>query len=184
MGLPLQVDKIALAQLDSPVAGLPRGGGSLRMLIVDSGSYFGELRRASMSRALILGSVLLGSVLLATINASWAAQGTSAAAKPNPSYPRDSQITFQWNYSCPSSRGCSFSCPGTAGADHVTKLDIYLGSVPIGTQRSPAIFYNFSTYEVPRGNGFSINTGLGTLSCQVNGMSLDYSGPPENCLDP
>jgi len=32
---------------------------------------------------------------------------------------------------------------------------------------------------MPRGNGFVINTGLSTLACQVNGMTLEYSGPPE-----
>ena len=128
-----------------------------------------------MSRPLILGIVLL-----ATMNASWAAQGPSAAGESNFPYPRDSQVTFQWNYSCPSSRGCSFTCPGAAAADHVTKLDVYLGTIPFGNERAPAIFYNFSSYEIPRGNGFSINTDLGAISCQVNGMSLDYSGPPES----
>jgi hypothetical protein len=131
-----------------------------------------------MSRALILGSTLL-----ATMNALWAARDAGAAGKSNLPYPRDSQITFQWNYSCPNSRGCSFVCPGKGGADHVTKLDIYLGTIPVGDQRTPAIFYNFSTYEIPRGNGFTLNTGLGTISCQVNGMSLDYSGPPDSGLE-
>lgn len=128
-----------------------------------------------MSRPLILGVVVL-----ATTNVSWAAQDPSAARESNFPYPRDSQVTFQWNYSCPSSRGCSFTCPGTAAADHVTKLDVYLGTVPVGNERAPAIFYNFSAYEIPRANGFSINTDLGAISCQVYGMSLDYSGPPES----
>src|SRR6516225_957518 len=150
------------------------------MLMVDMGGTFGELlRRASMLRAPIFGSLLL-----ATMNALWAAQDAGIAGKSNPPYPGDSQVTFQWNYSCPSGRGCSFTCPGTRGADHVTKLDVYLGTIPLGDQRAPAIFYNFSTYEVPLGNGFSINTGLGTISCQVNGMSLDYSGPPESGSGP
>jgi len=42
------------------------------------------------------------------------------------------------------------------------------------------MFYEFSTMEIARGNGFSIAAGLGTLSCQVVGMKLDYSGPPVN----
>ena len=130
-----------------------------------------------MSRALILGSLLL-----ATMSAA-SAQNAGTAGKSNLPYPRDSQITFQWNYSCPSGRGCSFVCPGKGGADHVTKLDIYLGTIPVGDQRVPAIIYNFSTYEIPRGNGFTVNTGLGTTSCQVNGMSLDYSGPPKSGLE-
>jgi hypothetical protein len=87
-------------------------------------------------------------------------------------------IVFQWNYSCPSSKGCSFTCPGTGAAAHTTKLAIYLGKLRVSDSESVfAIFYDYSTLEIPRGNGFSINTGLGTLSCQVNGMDLDYSGP-------
>ena len=31
--------------------------------------------------------------------------------------------------------------------------------------------------QIPRANGFSLTTGISTLSCQVNGMDLDYSGP-------
>jgi hypothetical protein len=124
----------------------------------------------------MLRALILATVLLASLNSSWA-QETDAANKANPHYPSDSQITFQWNYSCPSGRGCSFVCPGKGGVDHVTKLDIYLGTIPVDDKRAPAIFYNFSTYEIARGNGFTIETGLGTISCQVNGMSLDYSGP-------
>jgi hypothetical protein len=119
--------------------------------------------------------LILGTVFLASLNSSWA-QETN---KPNPPYPSDSEITFQWNYSCPSSRGCSFSCPGAGGAFHVTKLEVYLGTLPVdGAQRVPAIFYSFSTKEFPRANGFSVSTSVGTISCQVNGMLLDYSGPP------
>lgn len=119
--------------------------------------------------------LILGTVFLASLNSSWA-QETN---KPNPPYPSDSEITFQWNYSCPSSRGCSFSCPGAGEAFHVTKLEVYLGTLPVdGAQRLPAIFYSFSTKEFPRANGFSVSTSVGTISCQVNGMLLDYSGPP------
>jgi hypothetical protein len=86
---------------------------------------------------------------------------------------------FQWNYSCPSSQGCAFTCPGTGTAAHATKLTIYLGKLRLSDNESAlALFYDYSTFEIPRGNGFSINTGLGTLSCQVSGMHLDYSGPP------
>ena len=59
----------------------------------------------------------------------------SAQAKTEhlPPYPAGSDITFQWNYSCPKGRGCTFSCPGRGGASHVTKLTIYLGRMPIGS---------------------------------------------------
>jgi hypothetical protein len=106
------------------------------------------------------------------------AQGQSPG--PSPDYPRDSEITFQWDYSCPSTV-CSFSCPGQGGASHVRKLTIYLGTIPVGSLRNtPAMIYNFSTVETPSGNGFVVSTGLSALSCQVNGMTLDYSGPPKS----
>ena len=76
-------------------------------------------------------------------------------------------------------KDCSFTCTGTGGASHVTKLSIYLGAIPVGSgQKAPAVVYEFSTREIPRANGFSVSSGLSTLSCQVNGLTLDYSGPP------
>lgn len=128
------------------------------------------------SRALILGTLLF-----ATLNSSRAqdAGGALPTGKPNLPYPDDSQITFQWNYSCTRDRACTFRCPGGGGADHLIRLDIYLGTLPSnGDQRLPAIFYDFSSRDFLHGNGFSISTGIGMLSCQVSGMTLDYSGPP------
>jgi len=62
-----------------------------------------------------------------------------------------------------------------------TKLSIHLGTFPVGdTEKAGGIFYEFSTMEIPRANGFSITTGISTLSCQVNGMNLDYSGPSKD----
>jgi hypothetical protein len=129
-----------------------------------------------MLRGLFLGT--LGMLLFAGpfLSASWA-QDKAKLAQP---FPEGSVITFQWNYSCPSSRGCSFRCPGAGGASNVTKLTIYLGTIPVGTIRdAPGLFYEFSTLVIPRANGFTIGAGLGTLSCQVNGMMLDYSGSPK-----
>jgi hypothetical protein len=92
-------------------------------------------------------------------------------------YPAGSDITSQWIYSCPSGR-CAFSCPGAGGASHVTKLTIFMGRMSIGSDQNPlALFYAYSTRYIQRGNGFTIDTGLGTLACQVSGMKLDYSGP-------
>jgi hypothetical protein len=42
------------------------------------------------------------------------------------------------------------------------------------------IFYEYSTVEVARANGFNITTGISKLACQVNGMNLDYSGLPKS----
>ena len=129
-----------------------------------------------MPRGLFLGT--LGTLLFAGpfLSAAWA-QNKDEPGQP---YPGRSVITFQWSYSCPSSRGCSFRCPGAGGASNVTKLTIYLGTMPVGTIRDvPSLFYEFSTLVIPRANGFTIGAGLGTLSCQVNGMMLDYSGSPK-----
>jgi hypothetical protein len=129
-----------------------------------------------MSRALILG-ILFASAFM---NLSWA-QNKDDRNGGGPAYPDGSEITFQWNYSCESGKNCSFTCMGTRGASHVTKLNIYLGTIPIGNdEKSSAIFYDFSTREIPRGNGFSVSAELSTLSCQVDGMTLDYSGSPPN----
>jgi hypothetical protein len=90
-------------------------------------------------------------------------------------YPGGSEMAFEWQYSCPNGRGCSFNCPGSGNAANVTKLAIHLGTIPLGgTQKAVGIFYEFSTMEIPR----AITTGISTLSCQVQGMNLNYSGPP------
>jgi hypothetical protein len=92
-----------------------------------------------------------------------------------------SHVAFEWQYSCANGKGCSFLCPGAGGGNNVTKLAIHLGTISLaGTQNAVGIFYEFSTMEIPRGNGFSMTTGISTLSCQVSGMTLDYSGPPRD----
>jgi hypothetical protein len=125
------------------------------------------------------------------------------AAEPVAPGPADADL--EWIYSCPSSKGCAFSCPtgaggataatggtttatgrvmattgGTMAATHVTKLTIHLRRIRIDNEQAQAIFYDYSTMEVPSGSGFAINTGLGALSCQVNGMTLDYFGAPKS----
>ena len=95
-------------------------------------------------------------------------------------YPSGFEVAFEWRYSCPDGRGCSFNCPGSGGANNVTKLSMRLGSIPAGKiEHSAGIFYEFSTMQIPRGNGFVVTTGISTLACQVQGMNLDYSGPTD-----
>ena len=90
------------------------------------------------------------------------------------------EVVFEWLYSCAYGKGCSFSCPGSGGATSVTKLSMRLMSIPLaGKSNVAGIFYEYSTVEIPRANGFSITTGMSTLACQVNGMTLDYSGSPK-----
>jgi hypothetical protein len=126
-----------------------------------------------MSRALILSLLFIGAVM----NPCWAQNKSSPEASSQP-YPGGSEITFQYDYSCPGVGDCSFNC-GTGGAGHVTKLGISFGAMPIGTdQKNPTLFYNFVTREGRQGSGFSVSAGLNTLQCQVNGLTLDYSGPP------
>jgi hypothetical protein len=126
-----------------------------------------------MRRTLILGT-LFAAVL---INPSWA-QNRKDPNASGLTYPGGSEITYQWNYSCPSDGECSFTC-GTGGASHVTKLGIYLGAMPVSTdQKNATLSYEFTTRELRQGSGFSVNTGISTLQCQVNGLTVDYSGPP------
>jgi hypothetical protein len=124
-------------------------------------------------QSLVLGCVLLISGALI--------QSLSAQDTP---YLGASDVAFEWQYSCVTGKACSFSCPGSGGASNVTKLTLQLGSIPLGSgQLAFGVFYKFSTIQIPRANGFSLTTGISTLSCQVNGMELDYSGtrkPPDD----
>jgi hypothetical protein len=120
--------------------------------------------------------VIVAALLVGWPSVSLAAQGAGASSP----FPSGSENAFEWRYSCPNGTYCSFSCPGSGGASHVTKLALHLGTIRLGTQDVGGVFYEFSTLEIPRGNGFNVTTGLSTVSCQVNGMSLDYSGPTDS----
>ena len=99
---------------------------------------------------------------------------------PNLIYPEGSEITFEWSYYRPRGTHCVFSCgPSTNVATYLT---IYLGIAPIGhDQKALALFYFYSTPLIPRNNGFRISSGpTASFSCDVNGMVLDYSGPPKD----
>jgi hypothetical protein len=136
------------------------------------------MARASKSfYALVLGGVLLVGGPLVSLRAQDAKR-----LEGGPPYPGGSEIAFEWQYSCGNGKGCSFNCPGSGSAANVTKLVIHLGTIPLsgGLQKAFGIFYEFSTMEIPRANGFSLTTGISTLSCQVLGMNLDYSGPPKD----
>ena len=139
----------------------------------------------------IANGLVLGALLLATLNSPLAQDaGAPPSGKPNPLYPDEAEITFQWNYECPSNRPCTFVCRGAGGgggSDHVTRLDIYLGSLPLNgvqQERAFAIFYEFSSREFPHSSGFAVSTGINSLSCQVNGMILNHSGPPPKKFKP
>ena len=58
-----------------------------------------------------------------------------------PIYPKGFEVTTDWQYSCPDGKGCSFNCPGSGGANNVTKLSIFLGSVPIGRMKILPVFF-------------------------------------------
>jgi len=113
------------------------------------------------------------------VRLAWALEGTNVESPvpPNFRFPAGAEITFQWNYTCRDGKPCTFSC-GTA--DRVKALTIYLGTMPVGSyQRNSVIFYFYSTETIPYSDGFRINGGpASTLSCDVSGMTLDYSGPP------
>jgi hypothetical protein len=113
---------------------------------------------------------------------SWPAEQPSKPDEDveNLPYWRDADITFQWNYSCPAGTACSFTCPGAAGvgtATDVIKLDIYLGTLPISSETTLAIFFKFAARSIPHGTGFGV--GMSIASCQIKGMRLDYIGQPK-----
>ena len=124
--------------------------------------------------ALALGLILLvGGPLVPSASAQDGKRSADA-----PPHLGASEVAFEWQYSCSGGKACSFTCPGSGGASNVTALTLQLGTIPLsGNQRAFGIFYKFSTVQIPRANGFSLTTGISTLSCQVNGMDLDYSGP-------
>jgi hypothetical protein len=102
-----------------------------------------------MWRQLFLRTI--GTLLFASpfLSVSWA-QDKAEAPTLLPPYVAGAEITSQLKYSCPSNTACSFICPGGigGGADHVTRLTIYLGTMPLGNdQNAPALFYDFSTRD-------------------------------------
>jgi len=69
-----------------------------------------------MSRAVLFGTLLFVGPFLSL---SWA-QNKTEPTEAGPPYPAASKMTFQWDYSCPGGRDCSFTCPGGGGgASHV-----------------------------------------------------------------
>ena len=129
-------------------------------------------------------SVFSATTLLLFQLANWAlaeqANGGSDEDAENLPYWRDADIAFQWNYSCPAGTACSFACPGAAGvgtATDVIKLDIYLGTLPISSESTLAIFFKFAARSIPHGTGFGV--GMSIASCQIKGMRLDYFGQPK-----
>ena len=135
-----------------------------------------------MSRALSLGTLLLAGPLLGISCAqnSWA-QNKIELPQTAPAFPFTKTI-FRWDYSCPAAITCTVVCPG-GEVNHVLKLSLYLGTVLFdNSQSAPAVFYEMNTREYPHASGFSISPGppgLTNLSCRVNGMTLNYSGPPK-----
>ena len=135
-----------------------------------------------MSHGLFLGTLGTPLFVGSFLTVSWA-QGVSESPTPPPSFLSAAEITSQFNYSCPINTACSFFCSGggPSGTEHVTKLTVYLGTMPLGNnQNASALFYDFSARERPNSSGFSISAGLSTLSCQVNGLTLDYVGRPRS----
>lgn len=122
----------------------------------------------------LCGVLLIGGPFSGSLSAKDARR-----AEASLSYPAGSEVAFEWQYSCASGSACSFNCFGSGGASSVTKLSIQLMNVSLGEKNVAGIFYEYSTVEIPRANGFNITTGLSRLACQVNGMHLDYSGLPK-----
>jgi hypothetical protein len=133
------------------------------------------VRTSKRFLGLVLSALLLA---VGPLVAPLAAQDSKRAEEAKP-YPNGSEVAFEWQYSCASSRACSFNCAGSGGASSVTRLSIQLMTIPLGTENVAGVFYEYSTLEIPRANGFNISTGISRLACQVNGMNLEYSGLPK-----
>src|SRR5215831_10422766 len=116
---------------------------------------------------------LFATLAMSLVGLAAASCPETQAAEPATFGGRKTDASFEWIYSCINAKGCAFNCAGAGLATHATKLTVQLRRLEIGNENALALFYDYSTMEVPSGNGFSINTGLGTLSCQVNGMHLD-----------
>jgi hypothetical protein len=127
----------------------------------------------------LLGLVLIGGLLVGgPFTTPLSAQDAQRPEAGTP-YPSGSEVAFEWQYTCTSAQACSFNCSGSGGASSVKKLSIQLMTIPLGTESVAGIFYEYSTVEVARANGFNITTGISRLACQVNGMNLDYAGAPK-----
>jgi hypothetical protein len=163
---------------NSPVPGLSSHRKASATMIITHKGYRLEGRMTSKSfHALVLAAALL---VVGPLVASPRAQDEKRmeAAQPDRTYPGGLETAFEWRYSCPGGMACSFDCAGAGGASNVTKLAIRLGTIPVGkAEHAAGVFYEFSTMQIARANGFALTTGISTLSCQVQGMDLDYSGP-------
>ena len=102
---------------------------------------------------------------------------------PNQPFPSAFKPSFQWNYVCPrenAAAGCSLACPPNAAIGSVMAAQIWLGANDFGNGSIPAIYYYFAYFngrEKLVGAGFAHSTR--TLSCQVVGLKVSYSGPPK-----
>src|SRR6516165_10200499 len=86
-------------------------------------------------------SLLFGGLCLGT---SWG----QSSAEQGPPFPRGSDISYQWDYSCPRRMVCGFTCPGTGTAAHATRLTVYLGKMPVDSDQTvPILFYTYATVE-------------------------------------
>ncbi|MBV8818238.1 MAG: hypothetical protein JO022_07755, partial [Acidobacteriaceae bacterium] len=132
----------------------------------------------------LLGLVLIGGLLVGGSFTTPLAAQDSKRPEAGAPYPNGSEVAFEWQYSCTSAQACSFNCSGSGGASSVKKLSIQLMTIPLGSENVAGIFYEYSTVEVARANGFNITTGISRLACQVNGMNLDYAGAPKTNQSP
>jgi hypothetical protein len=130
-----------------------------------------------MLKAAPICAILLAASGLVRLACAQERADAASPVPPNFAFPMGAEITYQWNYTCRTSKPCGFSC---GSVNNVKALTLYLGTIPVGnTQKTSVIFYFYSTTTIPRNDGFQITGGpASTLSCNITGMTLDYSGPP------
>ena len=83
--------------------------------------------------------------------------------------PAGFSIAFEWNYSCPSSKGCAFNCPGAGGATHVTQLTIYLGKLRISENEKPSL-YSMNSQRQSFRAAMDLRSIPGSTRCRVKSM--------------
>jgi hypothetical protein len=133
----------------------------------------------------MLKPAMICAILLAASGSArlgWA-QERPSIVPPNFAFPNGAEITYQWNYTCRTSKPCAFSCGAT---NSVKALTMYLGTMPVGrNEKNTVIFYFYSTATIPYNDGFQITGGpASNVSCNTSGMTLDYSGPPVGISTP
>ena len=88
----------------------------------------------TFQRLVLSSTLLVAGPLLHSVSAQDMKRSEESA-------PGASDVTFEWQYSCPSGKACSFTCPGSGGASNVTKLTLQLGASLLAATKEPSAYF-------------------------------------------